>query len=271
MPLKQPGRPELNRSGPRPIYRQLKEWMQQQILNGAWPENFKLKAEADLAAELAVSRGTVRKAIGELIGEGLLTRSHGRGTFVAASMLEQRLAERLVTFSEDLISKGIPFETRVLEQAVIKAPGRVASLLSVQPGHKVFFLKRVRMVDQEPLILLHNYVVYERCPRIEKINFSHYRLFEALEEVFGLSLDYGQRSFEAQVAGKEVAALLNLTRHDAVMYIQQLTYLREGPVIEFSDLWLRGDRFKLSALVKRNDLSTSGISVSVLSLAGAQE
>ena len=105
--------PDLDRTGPAPIYLQIETWIREQIAAGAWPPRFKLKAEVDLATELDVSRGTVRKAISDLMAEGLLTQTHGRGTFVSPHVVEQPLADRLVTFSEDLISKGIPFETRV--------------------------------------------------------------------------------------------------------------------------------------------------------------
>lgn len=256
--------PELNHTGPIPLYLQIKSWLRQQIVNGDWPEHYKLKAEADLALELQVSRGTIRKALAELMAEGLLVQTHGRGTFVAARVLEQPLAERLVTFSEDLISRGIPFETQVLVQKVISVPERVAQRLLLPPESPVFFLRRVRLVSGEPMILLHNYVVYGRCPAIEQIDFTHSRLFEALEKYFGLLIDYGHRSFEAQVANKDTAKLLGIAKRDAVMYIEQSTYLQDGSPIECSELWLRGDRFKLGATVKRNDPEALAISLSTL-------
>ncbi|MBK8049871.1 MAG: GntR family transcriptional regulator [Anaerolineales bacterium] len=178
--------PELDRTGPAPIYLQIEAWIREQIATGAWPARFKLKAEVDLAKELDVSRGTVRKAISELMAEGLLTQTHGRGTFVTPQVVEQPLADRFVTFSEDLISKGIPFETRVLEQAGFAARGRVAALLEIPPGERGFFLRRVRLVSGEPLILLNNYVVYRRCPGVEEADFTTERLFQVLEEQYAL-------------------------------------------------------------------------------------
>ncbi len=249
--------PEVVRTGPTPIYLQIKSWIQQQVELGIWPEHFKLMSETDLADAWGVSRGTVRKAITELIDEGLLIRIHGRGTFVASGRIEQPLAERLVAFSEDLISKGIPFETQVLACAVIEAPPRIASFLSVGPNRQVLFLKRVRLVAKTPLILLHNYVVYERCPGIERVNFEKYRLFEVLEEQYGLQLDWGRRYFEAQVADEEKARLLDISPCDPVMNLEQVVYLTDGAPIEFSDVWLRGDRFRLAATVRRGGVGYS--------------
>ncbi len=242
--------PEFERTGPTPIYLQIKEWILQQVARGVWQEHDKLKSETDIAAELSVSRGTVRKAITELIDEGILVRIHGRGTFVASRVLEQPLAERLVAFSEDLMSRGIPFTTQVLEKKFLIPPESVASVL---PVRKVFFLKRVRMVRQEPVVLLHNYVMHTKCPGIEDIDFIQYRLFQVLEEQFGLALDWGRRLFEARVATAEVARLLEISECAPVMYAEQIVYLNDGSPVELSHLWFRGDRFKLSATVRRNN------------------
>lgn len=251
-------------SGPVPIYEQIKAWLQEQIVSGAWPEGYKLLAEAELASELQVSRGTVRKAIAELTKEGLLVRSHGRGTFVAPGALEQPLAERLVTFSEDLISRGIPFKTEVLEQGLLTATGRIAQRLKVLPGCELFFLKRLRLVEDTPLIVLHNYVLYETCPGIEQLDFTHVRLFEALESHFGFQIDHGHRTFQAQAAESHTAAALSLAEGDPVMHIEQQTYLTDNRLIEFSDLWLRGDQFKLSARVQRTGHDQAGLAISLL-------
>jgi DNA-binding GntR family transcriptional regulator len=237
--------------------------MQSQIASGAWPPALKLKAEADLAVEWDVSRGTVRKAIAELAKEGMLVRTHGRGTFVADDILEQPLADHMITFSEDLIRKGIPFQTQVLEQKVMQATGRVATALSLPQGTNVFALSRIRYVNDKPLILLHNYVVHDRCQDIESLDFTHHRLFEVLEKNYGLKLARGHRAFQARIAGRDVAELLEITDREPVMHLEQLTYLADGSVVEFSDLWLRGDQFRLSATVKRNGSGEAGLTVSL--------
>jgi DNA-binding GntR family transcriptional regulator len=177
---------QIERDAPKLLYGQIVQWMNRQVDTGAWPEHYKLQSETELAARLGVNRGTVRKAIAELVAQGRLISIHGRGTFVASQTLEQPLAERLIAFSEDLLEKGIPFETRVLDQSVIVPPHRVASLLSLAPEAKVFFLKRVRVVAQLPLILLHNYVVCDRCPGIETVDFTRHRLLETLERRYKL-------------------------------------------------------------------------------------
>ncbi len=254
---------QLDHHGPVPIYEQIQGWMQEQIVNGTWPHRYKLPSEADIAAELEVSRGTVRKAIADLAAKGLLVRTHGRGTFVAPNALEQPLADEMITFSEDLISRGIPFKTSVVEWGTVPADRRIADRLSIQPGQHVFCLKRLRMVDNTPLILLHNYIVRDVCPGIEDVDFTHVRLFEILEAHYGLQIDHGRRTFQAQVADETTGALLDLAEGDPVMHIEQQTFLRNDRIIEFSDLWLRGDQFRLSAMVRRHSHNESGAGLAV--------
>lgn len=256
--------PNLDRTGPEPIYLQLEDWMRHQIASGAWPGRFKLPAEVDLAHELDISRGTVRRALDDLAAEGLLTRTHGLGTFVTPRVVDQPLADRLVTFSEALISQGIPFETRVIAKAVVPAKARVASMLGLPINAPTFFLRRVRLVAGAALILLDNYVVYDRCPGVETLDFTRLRLFEVLEERYGLRLENGRRIFQAQGADRETAQWLHIKPGEPVMYVEQLAYLDDGTAIEFSDIWLSGDRFRLTAAVKRTDIPRVGLSLSLL-------
>lgn len=66
-----------------PLYAQIKQIILRRIGEGEWQENEVLPSEWDLASELGVSQGTVRKALSELVASGLLYRQQGRGTFVA--------------------------------------------------------------------------------------------------------------------------------------------------------------------------------------------
>ncbi len=89
---------QIERNSPKLLYQQIIEWIEQELTSGNWPEHFKLKPEIELASDWGVNRGTIRKAIEELVARGRLIRIHGRGTFVASQTLEQPLSDRLVAF-----------------------------------------------------------------------------------------------------------------------------------------------------------------------------
>lgn len=245
--------PEIERSGPKLIYQQIVDWMRQQISTGVWPEHYRLPSEIELASTLGVSRGTIRKAINQLTSEGLLVTLHGRGTFVESQVIEQPLAAQLIAFSEALMEKNISFQTVVLRQEIEPPPQRIASLLSLPAGATALTLERVRLIHQNPIVYLLNYVATARCPGIEAVDFTRFRLFQTLEETYGLKLGWGQRTFQAVAADEHVADILKISQCDPVMYMEQLLYLQDGTPIEFSRIWLPGNNFRLSAIVKRSE------------------
>jgi GntR family transcriptional regulator len=254
-------KPTIDRTNPTPIYQQIVNWIRAQIIEGVWPEHFQLRSEIELAQELGVNRGTLRNAIEALVNEGLLLRIHGKGTFVASTVLEQPLAESLTTFSESLMDQNIPFETRVLEQQVLAPDSLVRSMLSLDTETPVFFLKRLRFVDEKPVIFLKNFVNYAYCPGIEAVDFTHNRLFQVLETQYGLDIAWGRRYFEARIADAEIAERLAVAPGDPVMYVQQIVSLQDGTPLEMSDIWIDARHFRISAFVKRNN---DGQSLSII-------
>jgi DNA-binding GntR family transcriptional regulator len=239
------------KNGPILIYLQVADWIIQQINSGAWPEHFQLPSEVDLALQLGIARGTVRKAIAHLTHKGVLVSIHGRGTFVSSKTLEQPLADQLIAFSEDLINKGIPFETQVIEQKLIMPSGNVASLLSIH-DEPVLYLKRVRRIHNKPIVVLENFVVARLCPGIEQEDFQHQRLFDMLENKYGIRIGWGWRTFQAKSASDEIAVLLEGASCEPVMYLEQIVHQKDGLPVEFSMVWLKGDSFRLSSIVKRD-------------------
>lgn len=73
----------IDRNIPVPVYYQLKQLLKKQIENGELPPGGKIPTEEELCARYNLSRTPVRQALKELVFEGLLTRTAGRGTFVA--------------------------------------------------------------------------------------------------------------------------------------------------------------------------------------------
>jgi DNA-binding FadR family transcriptional regulator len=63
---------------------QAAEVIVRRVASGEWPVGSKIPGEAGLAADLGVGRSTVREAIRELAGRGMLATRQGAGVFVAA-------------------------------------------------------------------------------------------------------------------------------------------------------------------------------------------
>lgn len=243
---------QLSRDAPEPLHDQISALLRKRIVSGRWPAHMKLPSEPDLARVLGVARGTVRRAARSLIDEGLLVQHQGRGTFVGSKLLEQTFAQEIISTAEALDRDGIRYDTTVLSQELTTASETVAAHLHMADSDaQVVSIRRVRAVEGRPVYVLHNYLVASMCPGLESLDLRTRPLLATIEQEFGLHVDGVQRTFQAQVATSSIASLLGIGVGSPVLYLEQISYDDESNPIEYSDVWIRGDSFRLSAWLKR--------------------
>ena len=244
--------PPIDPDAPTPLHEQISRWLRSRIVSGTWPAYARLPAAPTLSAELGVSRGTLRKAIGGLVADGLLTQTPGRGTFVAGAGIESSLAQRMTTLSEAFIDAGAPFSTTVVSAEQGLAPQSLAMLLETTAAAPVLRLERVRHLDGVPVARLVNTVRLDLAPGLEDVDLGSRPLFEILEHDYGLVLASARRSFDAVLAGQDNAALLGVDPAAPLLHLEQLTRLDDGTPIEHSHVWLRADRVRVTSLLTRH-------------------
>lgn len=241
----------INRDAPVAIHAQISDGIRSRIASGEWPAHYRLKSEPELAHDLGVSRGTLRRALTTLIEEGLLRQVRGRGTFVTSTTIEPAIAQKLSTLSEDFANQGIVTTTTVIECSLIDPPKPIAALLDVPPGGTVLKLVRLRSTDSGPVALLFNYVRTDLAPGIEIVDFTNTSLFGTLEGTYGLKISSARRTFSAQAAEADVARHLTLESGSPVQYLQQVTYLADDRPVEYSDVWIHSGRLQVTSLLSR--------------------
>lgn len=241
----------IQRGLPVAIHAQISGGIRARIASGEWPAHYRLKSEPELAAELGVSRGTLRRALTTLIEEGLLRQIRGKGTFVTSTTIEPAIAQKLSTLSEDFANQGVATRTTVLECRLIDPPKPVAALLEVPSGGKVLELVRLRSTERGPVVLLYNYVRTDFAPGIEGVDFAESSLFGTLEGTYGLKIATARRTFSAEAAAGDVATLLDLAVGAPVQYLEQVTYLADDRPVEYSDVWIHSGRLRVTSLLSR--------------------
>ena len=73
----------IERDIPAPAWRQVADYLRSRIRAGEWEPGHAIASETQVRQELGCARGTVRRAVAELRGEGLVVTVPGRGTYVA--------------------------------------------------------------------------------------------------------------------------------------------------------------------------------------------
>jgi DNA-binding GntR family transcriptional regulator len=246
--------PEIDRNSPTPIFEQITNWMREKILSGEWKNDHKLPAETDLADELNVSRGTVRKAIESLLSQRLLVRIHGKGTFVKNQLLlEQKPNWRLAGFSRDLISRGIPYSTEVLSSEITHPTLDVRGLLKLKPDDLIFHMYRLRKIEEQPVLLIENHLVYSACEGVEKVDFTKKQLYLTLEDEFGIKFDWSRRTYKAVVASDRINKYLLLPKKSPLMYLEELYHNTKNIPIEYTRAWFDASVFHIKAIIRRED------------------
>src|SRR4051795_3999467 len=128
--------------GYRPLYRQVKELLIKRLGDGSWVPGQLLPSEPEIAADLGVSPGTVRKALDEMSSESLLVRRQGRGTFVA-SHDEERILFQFFRMVSDKGERRFP-ESRIISVSSAKVDERAAARLGLSVKDSVVTIERVR-------------------------------------------------------------------------------------------------------------------------------
>ena len=135
-----------------PLHTQLRDVLRARILDGEYPQDSQMPSESELGNLFKVSRITVRQALGDLQKEGLIFKIHGKGTFVAKPKTFQNVST-LQGLAESMTGRGYEVINRLRSFKFIGADKLVAERLQVAEGDMVAQIKRVRLINREPISL----------------------------------------------------------------------------------------------------------------------
>jgi len=241
LPTLQQVLPPLDESSAQPLYQQLQRALREAIENRVIAPDDALPPERDLAEMLNVSRITVRKAIDELVEEGLLVRKQGSGTFVS-NRVEKNFA-KLTSFSEDMRARGREPRSVWLNRAPGTVTPEESLTLRSSPGTPVFRFHRIRYADDAPMALEYATVLAGCLTSLDNVETS---LYEALEKTGNRPVRALQR-LRAVLLTAEQAKLLKAQERDAGLLVARVGYLKDGRAIEFSQSYYRGDIYDFVA------------------------
>ncbi len=198
---------------------------------GRFADSQLLPGERALCELLEVSRTTLRKAIADLIAEGVLFHRHGAGTFIhRATPRVDQPSSRLTSFTEDMQLRGFEASSRDLERGVFLPTPEEAMLLSVGPNERVFRLRppafRQRRAGGDRACRS----AAELSARLGTVGAS---LYEALA-ARGHRPTRGLQRLRATLLSDAHAELLGVERNSPALYIQRIAYLADGACVEFT-------------------------------------
>ena len=242
--------PRLVPFAPVPLYNQLKELLRTQILDSTYPPESRMPSESELGDIFQVSRITVRQALGDLQKEGLIFKIHGKGTFVAKPKAFQNVST-LQGLAESMSQLGYEVINQLHSVKFINANTRVAERLQLNEGEKVVEIKRVRLINREPVSLEISYLPKDVGEKLQKADLITRDIFLILENDLQLNLGHADLAIDAVLADSELTKALNVEEGSPIMRIERLTHTADGKPLDFEFLYYRGDAFQYRFRIDR--------------------
>ncbi len=227
-----------------PRYVQLRRRLEQGIGSGVLSPNSSLPPERELADITDLSRVTVRKAIQELVREGLVEQRQGSGTFIRepVARMEQSLT-RLSSFTEDMAQRGMETTSKWLERGVFAPNEQEAKALDLEEGEEVARIYRLREAGDRPMALERASLPLDILPNPLDVKTSLYEVLghhghrpvRAVQKISAINLEAPE------------AQLLGVVEGAAGLSIERTSYLESGRVAELTLSLYRGDAYDFVA------------------------
>jgi GntR family transcriptional regulator len=216
----------------------------------AAPAGSQLPPEPELAAELGVSRATLREALQSLAEEGLVRRTRGAGTFVAHRPRMVNNLDANFGVTDAIEGAGMSAGTSVGEIRVEAASADEAEHLDLEPGEDVVVVDRVRTADDRPVVLSRDIVprrLFGEGPFPDGA-LRKGSLYEVLEADLGVVIHHGLATFRPIRADGHVATRLQVRRGTLLLYLRQVDFDEGGhPVVSSHEHHL-ADAFEFSVV-----------------------
>jgi GntR family transcriptional regulator len=242
--------PSIRADYPEPLWIQARDLINAEIVSGTLRPGMRIPPERQLCQELRISRVTLRKALTQLVADGVLSASHGRGWYVALASSSNEWPNSLESFSETAARMGLVPTARVLQATVTPASLDHADDLSIAPGTPLFVLERVRLLDGLPIAIDLTHIPVALAPGLRVADFTTASLYDQLTEA-GLEFSGANSVIEARPADEHVAHHLELEVGRPILALSQIVVdVAERPVFA-STIQYRGDRYRLRTYFSR--------------------
>lgn len=203
-----------------PLYAQVKQALQAEIEAHLKPGDA-LPSEPELEKRFNVSRITVRRALDELVSEGLIVRQQGRGTFVRQQPIAQELT-RLLSWSAQMRQMGLEPSSSNGEIEVVEPTREQAVQLELRPGERVVRVRRLRLANDEPICIMTNYIPEALVPGLAARGLVNDSLYATLAE-YGIRAARAEDRVEARAATEWEAHLLQIGKWAPLLQVTRLT------------------------------------------------
>jgi GntR family transcriptional regulator len=238
--------PDFSQGNPLPVHARIEQWLIDTIGRGELATGDQLPREDEFAAQLGVSRMTLRQALSSLQSKGVVSRRTGRrgGTFVTSPAIDCDLTG-LVGFTEQMRRSNMRAGARMVSATTVPANNEVANHLGIARGALVHRVVRVRTANRTPLALECSDFPVEHFPDLLEHGLTG-SLYSLLSRVYKQRPRTAHETLIPVIASQEDADLLTVEPGSSLLLIERTAYTAAGLAVEYARDRFRPDRVRVS-------------------------
>ena len=230
-------------------YEEIAEDIRNSILNGKFKQSEQLPLEKEMCEYYGVSRITIKKAVDELVIQGLVIKRRGSGTFVKSvdddDVLELTMAKQFAGFSEAHKEKNVT--SKVIKFEVIQASEEIATKLKITTDDFVYYIIRARYADGEPYVVEYTYMPIVLIPGI-KNDVLLSSVYKYIEQDLNLKIKSAHRTIRAILPNELEQEWLQISSSFPILEVEQIGFLDNGLSFEYSISHHRSDKMEFKTV-----------------------
>ncbi|MDD3904179.1 MAG: GntR family transcriptional regulator [Sphaerochaeta sp.] len=203
--------------------------LQIKIISGEWSEGFKMPTEMDMCAQYGVSRVTIRRALEELVANGYIIRTRGRGSFV---LFNRELVDLSYFQTSDSTIKG-RYKILLKEKLFATVTDRQQMNCDDPDSNtQIWHVKSLHLMGDKPTILS-DYYIAERFaePLVKMEEYSEKSIFEIISNYYGQKCSFTKGKVAAITPNEEICRHLHLDPRSANLWCRGICVLDDGTVV----------------------------------------
>ncbi len=231
-----------------PLWYQVSQSLRASILGRTPDASLRLPTEEQLAEHYGVSVLTMRQALKELEGEGLISRHRRRGTFIEPGA-RRGAPVRLLGSVDAIVAQQSGDRTTILGVERTAVSGEL--LEHFPDTAEVVTYRRLRHDGEsgEPTNWVENAVRPEVAEAVVLADLARWPMTKVLRDVVGVRISRITDTVEARLADPETAELLQVPLLSPILHYTGVTYDEDGRVVDVARIRYRGDRFSFTVTV----------------------
>lgn len=235
----------LNKDSHTPLHIQLKNEIEQQIINNVYEDQ--IPSEREFMEKYDVSRSTVREAINALVREGVLIKKHGKGTYISIKPLHSWLGH-LSSTTEVIRGLGMEPGARLLEFHKIVTPEHVREITGFG---EAFFLKRIRLANDIPIGLEQQYYPIYIGEQLADYNLDEITLYDVIQRDLGIPFSEANQKISSGTISDKNLAHLEIDRSVSILRAERIIRGQDDTVIEYEEAFYRSDMYSFELNLSR--------------------